>query len=113
MNDDNIWIKTVNIRVESMPLSPDSSELSTGIGMEDLGKMHCNEYKANESNIPENYRKSVAISRLEGFFSIRDYIQTKGSREQKFHLDASIIGAVLFAALKEDDSHLNYSSTKK
>lgn len=102
MNDDNIWIKTVNIRVESMPLSPASSELSTGTGMEDLGKMHCNEYKANESNIPENDRKSVAISRLEGFFSIRDYIQTKGSREQKFHLDASIIGAVLFAALKED-----------
>ena len=38
MNDDNIWIKTVNIRVESMPLSPASSELSTGTGMEDLGK---------------------------------------------------------------------------
>ena len=110
MNDDNIWIKTVDIRVESMPLSPDSSELSTGIGMEDLGKMHCNEYKANESNIPENDRKSVAISRLEGFFSIRHYIQTKGSREQKFHLDASIIGAVLFAALKEDtyDELLKY-----
>ena len=110
MNDDNIWIKTVNIRVESMPLSPASSELSTGTGMEDLGKMHCNEYRANESNIPENDRKSVAISRLEGFFSIRDYIQTKGSREQKFHLDASIIGAVLFAALKEDtyDELLKY-----
>tara|TARA_B110000902_G_C14240649_1_gene562335 strand:+ start:24 stop:1151 length:1128 start_codon:yes stop_codon:yes gene_type:complete len=110
MNDDNIWIKTVNIRVESMPLRPDSSELSTGTGMEDLGKMHCNEYRANESNIPENDRKSVAISRLEGFFSIRDYIQTKGSREQKFHLDASIIGAVLFAALKEDtyDELLKY-----
>ena len=113
MNDDNIWIKTVNIRVESMPLSPDSSELSTGIGMEDLGKMHCNEYKANESNIPENDRKSVAISRLEGFFSIRDYIQTKGSREQKFHLDASIIGAVLFAALKEDDSYVELLKHKK
>ena len=113
MNDDNIWIKTVNIRVESMPLRPDSSELSTGTGMEDLGKMHCNEYKANESNIPENDRKSVAISRLEGFFSIRDYIQTKGSREQKFHLDASIIGAVLFAALKEDDIYDEILKYKK
>ena len=48
MNDDNIWIKTVNIRVESMPLSPDSSELSTGIGMEDLGKMNYNLYKLNK-----------------------------------------------------------------
>ncbi len=52
MNDENIWIKTLNIRVESMPLSPDSGELSTGIGMKDLGKIHCNEYKANESKIP-------------------------------------------------------------
>jgi len=42
-------------------------------------------------------RKEVALNRIEGFFSIRDLIQNNYSKEHKFHLDASIKGALLYA----------------
>ena len=39
----------------------------------------------------------MALNRIEGFFSIRDLIQNNYSKEHKFHLDASIKGALLYA----------------
>ncbi len=92
------WIKIINVRVESMPLNSDATKLKTlGGGVDDLGKMHYDEYKINEPNVPQNKRKEVALYRIEGFFSIRDLIQNRYSKEHKFHLDASIKGALLYA----------------
>jgi len=96
--DQEYWIKIINVRVESMPLNSDATKLKTlGVGVDDLGKMHYDEYKTNEPNVPQNKRKEVALNRIEGFFSIRDLIQNRYSKEHKFHLDASIKGALLYA----------------
>jgi len=105
IDDENPWMHIVNVRTKLMPLNSDGTELTTGSDIDDLGKMHYEEYKTNESNVPQNKRKEVAINRIEGLSSIREYIQSEGSDEQKFHLDASIIGALLYAS--SIGKHLN------
>ena len=96
--DQEYWIKIINVRVEKMPLNSDATKLKRlGGGVDDLGKMHYDEYKTNEPNVPQNKRKEVALNRIEGFLSIRDLIQNNYSKEHKFHLDASIKGALLYA----------------
>ena len=61
-------------------------------------KLNNYEYKNNEFRVPKEDREEVALGRLQGLKSIRDYIQTKGTNAQKFHLDASIKGAALYAS---------------
>jgi len=96
--DQEYWINIINVRVEKMPLNSDATKLMhLGGGVDDLGKMHYEEYKTNEPNVPQNKRKEVALNRIEGFFSVRDLIQNNYSKEHKFHLDASIKGALLYA----------------
>jgi hypothetical protein len=96
--DQEYWINIINVRVEKMPLNSDATKLThLGGGVDDLGKMHYEEYKTNEPNVPQNKRNEVALNRIEGFFSIRDLIQNNYSKEHKFHLDASIKGALLYA----------------
>ncbi len=63
-----------------------------------LGEEHFAEYLANQVQVPEDKREEVALARVEGLSSIRDYIQSEGSKAQKFHLDASIKGALLYAS---------------
>lgn len=98
VDNDNPFIKVVNLRVKAMSLNSEGTDLPSGGGIDELGQMHYDEYKNNEYNVPDISRKKVAIDRLEGFFNIRNYIQKKGSNEQRFHLDASIVGALLYAA---------------
>jgi len=62
------------------------------------GQSHFEEYKINEHRVPKDKRHEVAQSRVEGLLSIRDYIKTSGSEEQKFHYESSLTGAVLYAA---------------
>ena len=69
-----------------------------GLSVESLGSDHFNEYKTNEVRIPKAKRKEVALSRFKGLIGIRDYIEDKGSKLQKFHLEASIIGASQYAS---------------
>lgn len=98
-DDEQYWIDLVDGRVNVMPLNSDATDLSFGCGgVDGLGMMHFDEYKSNESRVPEDKREEVALDRLEGFSGIRDYIQSEGSKEQKFHLDASIKGASLYAS---------------
>ena len=105
INEDNDWVKVVNMRVEAMPM--DSIERS-GLTINSYGEAHFYEYKANEYRIPKEKREEVALGRLKGFKSIRDYIQKKGTKAQKFHLEASIKGAALYASYIKG----NYKNTK-
>ena len=97
------WLDVVNNRVNVMPLNPNKTELvkriygRTGMGAKELGIMHFGEYVENQSKIPEFKREHVALNRLKGLNSIKDHIDKNGTKEQKFHLDASIIGAEMFA----------------
>tara|TARA_R110002012_G_scaffold143739_1_gene301937 strand:+ start:2137 stop:2538 length:402 start_codon:yes stop_codon:yes gene_type:complete len=94
-DDQQRWIELVDVRVNAMPL-----DFIKRIGetVEGLGMSHFDEYKSNEFRVPEDVREEVALDRFEGLSSIRDYIQSEGSKAQKFHLDASIIGARLYAS---------------
>jgi hypothetical protein len=98
INDDQkYWIKTVNTRAKSMPLNAEGKLFGVS-GLDELGNMHFEEYKSFEPNIPPKDRKVVAIDRLEGFIGVRNYIYKNKTNEQKFHVDASIVGAVLYAS---------------
>lgn len=94
-DDQQRWMELVDIRVNAMPL--DFFE-RIGETVDSLGRSHADEYKSNEFRVPEDVREEVALDRVEGLSSIRDYIQAEGSKAQKFHLDASIKGALLYAA---------------
>ncbi len=100
------WMIVINGRVKSMPLNSDATKTKiSGWGVEDLGSIHFEEYKFGEYRVPENKRKEVALNRIEGFFSIRDLIQNLNCKEHMFHLDASIIGALLYAFSLGEDLH--------
>lgn len=109
LNQENnqIWLNIVNMRVNSMPfkLNSKTNEMSYFLSLDDLGLAHAEEYESGEDRIPKKARKEVALERIEGFLSIRDYIQANGTKEQKFHLDASIIGALVYA--KKSDFSIN------
>ena len=96
------WLDVINNRVKIMPLNSKGNELverlygRTGMGVKELGIMHFGEYVTNQSKIPEYKRKDVALNRLNGFRSIEEHINSYGTKEQKFHLDASIVGAEMF-----------------
>ena len=93
--DQNHWIGLVDMRVNSMPL-----ELIESMGntTDSLGNDHFLEYKANEPNVPKNKRKEVALDRVNGLLSIKDYVKNKGTKAQKFHFDSSLKGAELYAS---------------
>ena len=97
------WLDAVNGRVNVMPLTSNKTELvkrlygRTGMGVKELGIMHFGEYVGNQFKIPEHKREHVALNRIKGFNSIKDHVYEHGTREQKFHLDASIIGAEMYA----------------
>ena len=95
ISDDNIWVEVVNTRVRAMPM--DIIKMA-GDTINSYGHAHYEEYKANEHRIPKQEREEVAENRLKGFKSIRNHIQKHGTEEQKFHLDASIKGADLYAS---------------
>lgn len=98
-DNEQYWINVINMRVNSMPftLNSDNNEMTYYQSLDELGIEHCEEYKFGDNRVPKNKRIEVAIERIEGFISIRDYIQKVGTIEQKFHLDASIVGALLYA----------------
>lgn len=89
------WLDLVDARVKSMPM--DFME-RVGYTINSLGNDHFDEYRTNEEYVPENKREEVASNRVRGLKSIRDYIQNEGNNAQIFHLDASIIGAKLYAS---------------
>lgn len=95
INKDNTWVKVVNMRVRAMPM--DIIKMA-GDTINSYGHAHYEEYKDNEHRIPKQEREEVAENRLKGFKSIRNHIQKHGTEEQKFHLEASIKGADLYAS---------------
>tara|TARA_B110000037_G_scaffold215695_1_gene273505 strand:+ start:140 stop:1276 length:1137 start_codon:yes stop_codon:yes gene_type:complete len=99
LNDfDPYWLESVNMRVNSMPLNSNSTKLkSIGVDLDGLARMHASEYKDNEHRVPADKRIEVAIDRVEGFFSLKEYLTNNGSKAQKFHLDASLKGALIYA----------------
>ena len=95
---DQNWLDVVNGRVNAMPVNSEGSALE-GIGGDalELAKSHANEYESNEFRIPKDKRIEVALDRLEGFASLVEYIKKEGSNAQKFHLYASLKGAIIYA----------------
>jgi hypothetical protein len=94
----NTWIVLINNRVNSMPLNSDATEMTFGGGVDDLANMHFEEYKLGESEVPENKREKVALDRIEGLLSVKDVIENYYSKEHRFHFNASIKGALLYAS---------------
>ena len=92
--DQKHWLNLVDIRVNAMSFD----FIERNYTVDSMGKEHYIEYKDNESKVPENKRKEVALSRVEGLSSIGDYIKIKGSKEQKFHYESSLKGALLYAS---------------
>jgi|TARA_B110000211_G_C14031023_1_gene532140 hypothetical protein len=88
-------IELLEMRVQAMPM--DVME-RFGYTTDSLGNDHFNEYKANESNVPKEKRDEVALDRLKSLRAISTTIQEKGSKAQKFHLEASLKGALLYAS---------------
>jgi len=95
---DPYWIDLVNKRANSMPLNSDATKLSIGMSLEELAQDHANEYKSNEYRIPDDNRIGVAKDRLDGFYSIQGHLQKTGTKEQNFHLEASLKGAMIYAS---------------
>ena len=93
-DDHKHWLGLVDMRVNSLPFDFYKRTYT----VDRLGKEHFGEYKINEFKVPEEVREEVAMSRVEGLSSIRDYIKIKGSKEQKFHFESSIKGALLYAS---------------
>jgi len=69
----------------------------------------------DEHGVTKDERKEGVQSRVDGLLSIRDYINTNGSEEQKFHYESSLKGAVLYASslgINFDLPPLNLSSSE-
>ena len=92
------WLTLINNRVALLPLNSDATKMKIGGNIDDLAAMHYEEYKIGESRVPKNKIKEVAINRIDGFISIKDYINVHYSKEHKFHFDASLQGALLYAS---------------
>lgn len=92
-DDQKYWLGVVDMRVNSLPF--DFIEKTETI--DSLGKGHFKEYKVNEYKIPEENREKVALTRVHGLLSIGDYITSSGSKEQRFHYESSLKGALLYA----------------
>ena len=95
------WLGLVDMRVNAVPLDS-IKEMHT---IDSYGEGHFVEYKMNEHRVPEDEshemaqtRVEVAQTRVDGLLSIRDYINTNGSEEQKFHYESSLKGAKLYAS---------------
>ena len=88
------WLGLVDMRVNAVPLDS-IKEIHT---VDSYGEGHFNEYKLNEHRVPKDERQEVAKSRVDGLLSIKDYIKSNGSEEQKFHYESSLKGAELYAS---------------
>ena len=73
--------------------------------VEQLAYDHCDQYinDAERRAIPKSMRKDVALDRIYGFTSIQEYISKNATKVEKFHFEASLQGAMLYA------KHLNIS----
>ena len=91
------WLGLVDMRVNAVPLDS-IKEMHT---IDSYGAANFEEYKMNEHRVPKDERQEVAQSRVDGLLSIKDYIKTSGSKEQKFHYESSLKGAVLYASSLE------------
>ena len=61
----------------------------------------------DEHGVTKDERKEGVQSRVDGLLSIRDYINTNGSEEQKFHYESSLKGAKLYASSLEVQAKLD------
>ena len=96
------WLGLVDIRVNAISFDFIKKEYT----VDSHGEGHYDEYKINEHRVPKEKRQEVAQSRVEGLLSIKDYIKTYGSEEQKFHYESSLKGAVLYASSLENNPDL-------
>lgn len=92
--DQEKWLGLIDIRVNAIPFD----FIERTYTVEALGEEHFSEYKMNESRIPKDERKEVALNRVNGLYSIKDYINKNGTKQQKFHYEASVKGAKLYAS---------------
>jgi|TARA_B110000858_G_C17502508_1_gene336646 hypothetical protein len=88
------WLGLVDIRVNALPFD----FIKRTYTVDSMGKEHFIEYKNNEFRVPKDKIQEVALSRIEGLLSIRDYIKSNGSKKQKFHYESSLKGALLYAS---------------
>lgn len=97
-DDQKYFLDVVKRRAQAM------GELK-GYDVELLAYDHCDQYinDAERRAIPKSMRKDVALDRIYGFTSIQEYISKNATKVEKFHFEASLQGAMLYA------KHLNIS----
>ena len=99
-DDQKYWLDVVKKRAQAM------KNMGAFINdVEGLAYDHCDQYinDAERIPIPKNKRKDVALDRILGFTSIQEYISKNATKDEKFHFEASLQGAMLYA------KHLNIS----
>ena len=93
-DDQKYWLDVVKKRAQAM------KNMGAFINdVEELAYDHCDQYinDAERIPIPKNKRKDVALDRILGFTSIQEYISKNASKDEKFHFEASLQGAMLYA----------------
>ena len=87
---DNYWLEVINRRVAAMPMNMIGVMFKSA---EDLGAMHCIEYQSNDGHMSREEQIETALDRLNALEKLKSYIVESGSEAQKFHFEASLIGA--------------------
>ena len=87
---DNYWLEVINRRVAAMPMNMMGVMFKSA---EDLGAMHCIEYQSNDGHMSREEQIETALDRLNALERLKSYIVENGSEAQKFHFEASLIGA--------------------
>ena len=87
---DKGWLEVINRRVAAMPMNLMGVMFKSA---EDLGAMHCMEYQSTHGHMSREEQIKNALDRLKGLKKLKAYIAENGSEAQKFHFEASLIGA--------------------
>lgn len=87
---DKFWIQVIEGRTKAMPMNMLGVMFNSA---EDLGMQHCEEYQSRDEDLSVEERSETALNRLNMLRNIKEYIETNGTEAQKFHYEASVIGA--------------------
>lgn len=84
------WLQVIDSRVAAMPMEMIGIMFKSA---EDLGAMHCVEYQSNVGGMSAKEQFETALDRVNVLENLKDHIALNCNEAQKFHYEASVIGA--------------------
>lgn len=90
------YIEKVNVQVRLDPLNKEKGVTESGLNIDSLGTDHYEYSIDNFGSMSKEEKDSYALSQLNVFLDIREEIFLRGTEDQQFHLDALIVGALLY-----------------